>query len=192
MTHTATRPRLSRTFMLLLLCSVFSGGCSSYRVSPYGLSADNVVRLKTFAQGKNVKIAVAAFSSTEANKGLTCRAAGNIRLPEGVTYSSYLRDSLIAELKLADLYSEASSRTLRANIDFIDFSSSIGNGKWTIRITYSGEGVEKPFTVESVYGFSTNWVADKACQQVAQEFVQAVQRTHAKLIEAPEFSKLMN
>jgi hypothetical protein len=45
--------------------------------------------------------------------------------------------------------------------------------------------------ITSKHEFSTNWVADKACQQVAQEFSPAVQFLIRDLITNPKFKDLV-
>jgi hypothetical protein len=52
---------------------------------------------------------------------------------------------------------------------------------------YASEGYE----VESSHEFSTNWVADKACQQVAQAFEPAVEELIEKIVEHPGFRSLV-
>ena len=47
------------------------------------------------------------------------------------------------------------------------------------------------YQVKSIYEFSTNWVGDKACQQVAQAFEPAVEKLIKKIVEHPEFPSLV-
>jgi hypothetical protein len=75
-------------------------------------------------------------------------------------------------------------------LDYITFNSNVFNGKWQIDMTFSGESVE-PFTIKSVYEFSTNYVGNVACTQVATALPQAVQDLVAKLVSHPNFKKLV-
>jgi hypothetical protein len=52
------------------------------------------------------------------------------------------------------------------------------------------DGNGMSYQVNSIFNFSTNWVADKACQQVAQAFVPAVQNLIKDIVSKPEFKSL--
>ncbi|HEY0913936.1 MAG TPA: hypothetical protein VGE22_03605, partial [Solimonas sp.] len=78
---------------------------------------------------------------------------------------------------------------LKGRIEELDFNSNIGAGKWVMKMTLSSR--TKPgYTVESQHEFSTNWVADKACQQVAQAFPPAVQQLIFKVVSDPRLKNL--
>jgi len=164
-------------------------GCT-HTSQRYGLSAENVAALQQLKQGTNAALQVAPFTSF--NPGLNsimCRAAGPVEPPDKRPFEVYLRDALISELKISGLFNEKSEVVLQGHLEHIDFSSNIGAGNWTIRMRLNKAG-ETPFTVENTYPFSTNFIADIACSQVAQALNAATQDFLKKTFEHPSFRNL--
>lgn len=176
--------------VLVVVASMGAMGCASVKASNYGASTENVLRLREYApQGS--KIAVAEFTSTQPGlKVLTCRLAAKVSAPGSHTFASFIREALISDLQLAELYSADTQAVLKANLDLVEMSAAVGNGKWRFKLTFEPEGGQA-FTVESLHEFSTNWVGDKACQQVAQELTPAVQRLVRAITSKPEFLALV-
>jgi hypothetical protein len=173
-----------------MLAILFLSACS--HVSPrYNMSATNVEELRQLTKDSTTKIASGAFTATETGKkSILCRAAGPIAPPDDKTFDGFIHDALFDELKLVNAYDQNSSVKLSANLDQIDFNSNIGSGKWVIRMTLKADGSE-PFTVENTYSFSTNFIADIACEQVAQALPAATQDFIQKVFQAPEFKALL-
>ena len=174
----------------LLLAVLLLSACS--HVSPrYNMSATNVEELRQLTKNSTTKIGSGAFTATEAGKkSILCRAAGPIAPPDNKTYDGFIHDALFDELKLVNVYDENASVKLSANLDYIDFDSNIGSGKWTIKMTLKADNSE-PFKVENIYSFSTNFIADIACEQVAQALPAATQDFIQKVFQAPEFKALL-
>lgn len=179
-----------RIVSLAILCILVSA-CS--HTSPrYAPSASNQEQLRQLSADMANKIATSKFTATEPGKtSIMCRAAGPVGAPDGKTFEDYIQDSLNNELKMSGLYSESSTSKLSGNLDFIDFNSNIGAGKWIIRMTFTW-GNAAPFTVENIYQFSTNFVADIACEQVAQALPAATQDFIAKVIQDPGFRNFLS
>jgi len=72
----------------------------------------------------------------------------------------------------------------------VDFSSGMTDGKWLFTLTLSNG--KNSFTTKSTMNFSGSFVADKACQEVAQAFGPAVQQLIREVIKNPQFKKLAN
>lgn len=175
---------------LVVLFCIFMTGCASFTVSSYGVSIDNVMKLKEYSDGSQ-KISVGQFTAAKPDqKSIFCRGAGDIKIPGGHSFESYIREALINELKLAELYSPNSITEINGFLDDIDMSSGPGSGKWKIRMTFSTQGKEI-FSAENIHSFSSHWVAEHACQKVAQEFVTAVQEFIKVVIEKQEFQQLI-
>lgn len=165
---------------------VFLTACS-HNSPRYAASANNQEKLRSFAsENPAKKLGVESFTATEAGKkSIVCRAAGTVAVPDGKTFEQYLEDSLTSELKMSNLYSSTAPK-LKGVLQSIDFNSNIGAGKWIIKMQLSCDN-SNSFTVESQYDFSTNFVADIACEQVAQALPAATQDFIAKVLEAPGF-----
>ena len=156
----------------------------------YGLSAENVAMLQQMKQSSAASLQVANF--TTFNPGLNsimCRAAGPVEAPDQRSFEAYLRDALVSELKISGLFNEKSANVLHGHLEHIDFSSNIGSGNWVIRMRYN-KADDAPFTIESTYPFSTNFIADIACSQVAQALGAATQEFLKKTFEHQSFKAL--
>jgi hypothetical protein len=175
---------------LSILALALLTACS--HVSPrYNMSATNVEELRQITKDSATKIGSGLFTATEVGKkSIICRAAGPIAPPDDKTFDGFIHDALFDELKMVNAYDQNAPIKLSANLDQIDFSSNIGAGKWVIRMTLKADGSE-PFTVENTYSFSTNFVADIACEQVAQALPAATQDFIQKVFQAPSFKALL-
>ena len=169
--------------MLLLLTAC------SHNSPRYAASANNQEKLRSLAtDNPTKKLGVETFTAAETGrKSIVCRAAGTVATPDGKTFEKYIEDSLTSELKMSNLYA-ADGPKLKGQLQSIDFNSNIGAGKWIIKMQLSCAN-STSFTVESQYDFSTNFIADIACEQVAQALPAATQDFIAKVLDTPEFKK---
>jgi hypothetical protein len=164
-------------------------GCA-FNVNRYGASVENVEAIKLAAEGQ--RIAVREFTSYKPGMdSITCRAAGGVKTNDGGSFEAYLQKAFIDELRLAGVYDQNADIVLSGYVEELDFSSNIGAGRWKMSLAIAREAREG-YSVSSVYEFSTNYVADKACQQVAQAFVPAVQKLIGTLVTDPRFSGVVN
>lgn len=177
------------TITALLIATSLISACSN--VSPrYGVSADNVEKLRELSARSQTRLSVAQFSTFEPGlKSLTCRGVVPIEPSDGKTFEAFIQEALTTELKLGDLYAPESPVKLQAKLESINFDSAVGMGKWVIDLTLSAKGVT-PFKVSSTYPFSTNWIGDIACQQVATAFPAATQNLITQIIAHPDFKAL--
>ena len=171
----------------IAIASVYMIGCG-YVVNNYGASVENVESLRAVG---SVAVSVGDFTSYKPGlKSIGCRAAGPVSTPNKESFEGYIKNALVSELKLAGIYSDNSSVQISAHLEKIDFNSNIGAGKWVFNLTVKGAD-SSSVGVNSTHEFSTNWVADKACQQVAQAFSPAVQKLIGDVIKNPEFKNLV-
>lgn len=163
---------------------VLLSGCA-FKTSPYGASVQNVEAIKA----SNLKpVAVATFKSAKPGlNSITCRAAGPVTVEP--SFEAYVQKALIDELKLAGAYDPASPVVLSGTLEAVDFSSGITDGNWTFSLAVANSRNES-FTTKSSYGFSGSFVADRACQEVAQAFVPAVQQLIKDVVKNPKFGQV--
>ena len=104
---------------------------------------------------------------------IMCRMAGNIYLPNKMTYSKYIHDAFKKVLLAADRLSEDKNdpNALLITVTKVDFSST--SGEWYINAKVK-VGNNKPVKINSVTKFGTSWIADSACHNVANAFDEAV------------------
>jgi len=184
--------RLGQNWLFLfVIAGILFSGCSSFTASNYGVSVENVETLRAMSEQYETQFAVPEFTSYEPQKNaISCRGAGDVITPGGISFEKYITDALISELKLARIYSKKAETPIKGHIELIDFSSSIGNGVWVIKTKISSSQTS-PFIVESVYSFDSALAGVKACQQVAQALSPAVQTFIKTLINDPRFIQLL-
>jgi hypothetical protein len=175
---------MSRSLLLLLSVAVLSTGCA-YNASPYGASVRNVESVKSY----NLKpVAIGKFQAAKPGlSSITCRAAGPVNVSPN--FEAYIERAFIDELKLAGAYDATSSLVLTGKLEEVDFSSGITDGNWSFTLTVTNARGES-FTTKSKFGFSGSFVADKACQEVAQAFGPAVQKLIEDVVRDPKFRQI--
>jgi len=176
-----------RVYSLALVVTVaLVSGCA-YNASPYGAAVKNVEAIKS----KNIKpVAVSPFQSTKPGlDSIVCRAAGPVTVKP--SFEAYIEKAFIDELKLAGAYNPSSEFVLSGKLENVDFSSGIGDGSWNFTLTLSN-GKNQSFTTDSIFSFSGSFVADKACQEVAQAFGPAVQKLIEDVVQNPKFKQAVN
>ncbi|WP_313027089.1 hypothetical protein [Pseudomonas lopnurensis] len=160
-------------------------GCSTYNANPYGVSVDNVETLKSYSLDP---VSVGTFEAAEPGQAtITCRAAGPVRVSP--SFEGYIQKALTDELKLAGLYAPSSPLMLTGRLEQVDFSSGMTDGNWNFVLTLRNARNES-YTTRSSFPFAGSFVADKACQEVAQAFGQSVQQLIADLVRDPEFKRI--
>jgi len=163
---------------------ILISGCA-YNTAPYGASVANVTKIKAT---KIKAVSVAPFtSSAPGNSTITCRAAGPVTVKP--SFESYIQGAFIDELKLASSYDPDSKVVISGKLESIDFSSGMTGGNWSISLTVANN-ISQSFTTKSTYPFSGSFVADKACQEVAQAFSPAVQKLIEEVVSNPQFATL--
>lgn len=175
----------SKLFVLAVSASLLTG--CAYNVAPYGAAVENVEAIKTY---QLKPVSVGTFQSSKpGNASITCRAAGPVTVSP--SFEAYIQKAFTDELKLAGIYDPASVLVLTGRLDEVDFSSGITDGNWAFTLTLTNARNES-FTTQSKFGFSGSFVADKACQEVAQAFGPAVQKLVADVVRHPKFRQTAN
>lgn len=171
---------ISASLLFLIL-----SGCATYAVDRYSNSADTVNELKNY-QGAGVSVG-AFTATTPARNSLMCRAVGPVKTPDGEPFENFLRNALIAELKLADVYLENGGVAITANLDKIQFDSF--SGTWDIGLQLKSAAGDD-FSVAETYHYTTSIIAYAACGQTAQAMMPAVQNLISKIVKHQRFARL--
>lgn len=107
------------------------------------------------------------------DNNMICRMAGNIYLPNKITYAQYIKDGFEKSLMAMDKYSntESGAKNLSVNLNDVSFCSVAG--EWRIQ----GDvriGNSVPVSIKSVTEFGTAFNAARACRNTADAFDGAV------------------
>jgi hypothetical protein len=176
-----------KRIVILLALALLLSGCSTYAVSRYSISTDNVVALRSL-NGKTINVGPFT-SSTPGQSDIMCRGVGPIKTPDGEPFSEFIRKALIDELKIANVFSSAAPITLTANLDAIDFSST--SGSWNLAMTVKSSN-GKSMVVTEAYSYTSSWYGETACNQTAQALMPAVQNLVGKIVRSNEFLALVS
>ena len=162
-------------------------GCSTYAVDRYSISADNVVALRNLGAKR---VNVGEFTSyIPGLKEITCRAVGPIKTPDGNTFADFIKEALIDELQMAEIYSTDASNTLTGHLEKIDFDSN--TGKWSLALIVNSSNGHS-VSVSEEYKYATSFYGETACNQTAQALMPAVQNLIKKVITNQNFYNLVN
>lgn len=174
------------------LCIVLALAACSHMTPRYGMSAANIEAIHQAAGANPQKVSVGNFTSTPPGAhSITCRAAGAVATPDGEPFATYIQNAMTSELKVAGAYAAESPVRIDGKLDKVDFNSNIGNGKWIFDLTLTTP-TGAPIELHEVHEFSTNWVADKACEQVAAALQPSVQELLAKFYASQGFKSMVS
>lgn len=171
---------LART-LVSAVAIVSLGACSTYSVSRYSISADDVVALRKLPPNS---ISVGPFTSANNDTQIMCRGVGPIKTPDGETFAEYIRHAFISELKIAGAYAENSPQQITGVLQSADFSSN--SGRWNLDLAVTSSNGQSLIANES-YRYTTSFYGETACNQTAQALMPAVQDLVGKVISNPEF-----
>lgn len=171
--------------VVLLAVGMLASGCSTFVPARYSISADNISTLRTY---RGHTLNVGEFTSPTVTSQFACRAAGPLVAPDQETFGEYVRKALIAEFKIAEIYSATAPVTLTGTLEHLDFSST--GGTWDMTLTVQSS-TGRSLKVSEQYKFETSFVAETACNQTAQAFMPGVQNLISKIVNHAEFPALI-
>lgn len=175
--------------VIVAIFILFLTACA-YVPQPYFAAAENTEELKKLGAGN---IDVGAFTKT-GEFDTSCKvAAGMVKPPDSSGLEGYIRQALIDELKQAGMYDPNTPKvTLSGVVEKLSLSTwrTIYLSNWDISVRLNSSNGKSVY-IKQHYEFNagTSNLAD--CQQIADYYMFAVQRTLNKLITAPEFQSLV-
>lgn len=173
----------------LATLAVMLSACSTYTTPRYAVNADTNLVLKKLGASD---LSVGSFTGP-ATFDKSCRAAGPLAPPDGMSHTEYIRKALEDELKVAGVYAASNPRTaLSGSVKKLEFSSSRGltGGSWDIELLLTSSN-GKTLPVVEHYEFESGFAAETACKQTAEAYFPAVQNLIGKAVRSPEFKALV-
>jgi hypothetical protein len=167
---------------------VATGGCTNI-ADRYSTSADNVAAIRGLA-GQGVSVGRFSAANGVAGTEIQCAAIA-IAPPDESSFADYIRNALIAELKMAAAYSHTAPITITGSVDALELDASAFSltGHWFIVLTLNGDG--RSFTVSERYSFRSQTLNMTFCEGAARRLASAVQDLIGKVISAPEFAVMV-
>jgi len=181
--------------ILLTLVVISITACTKtayYPVNPYGSYDDNKALLK--AIGGDMLADVGDFTTYVKNTdtigcgGVT--GSRRIIFADDGTLERYIKNALVKELDMADMYLPGAPIRLTGQLNAIELKTTI-TGEWHLDVTIRSSNGHT-LTYDSYFDFPRNWSKDRGCQQAAESLVSAVQVLLRSLINHPEFKFLLN
>jgi hypothetical protein len=179
---------MARFFILATVVVLLLTGCT-HTTARYAVSTENVVALRSL---KGRTVAVGPFTAAEPGRtSIWCRGGAPVEVPGGTPFEVYIRQALLDELTLAELYAPGAPVTLTGHLESLDFTSGLMiTGAWTIAMSLRSSNGQM-LSVHHIHEFSTAYIGDIACGRVAAAFAPAVQAVITKLVRHPQFPALL-
>lgn len=175
------------TVLVLSACSLMQ---PHYTPQQYSAFEENTQLLKKLGVGK---INVGPFTKT-AEFDNSCRVvSGVVEKPDSTGFEGYIQTALIAELKRADMFDDKTPKiTLTGDVESLSLSTwrNIELSSWDIRVRLNSSNGQS-VAITQHYDFNAGHSFLPDCQQIADHYMYAVQKTLGKLIDAPEFESLV-
>jgi hypothetical protein len=150
------------------------------------VSVENNATLKKLGGSK---VAVGPFTATEpGRREIACRGVGPIRTPDEQSFEHQIRQALIDELTVADLFTATAPITLTGHVNKLDFDSMAG--EWVLDVTVTSSNGQS-VTAANKYSYGFTYIGETACVRTAKSFVPAVQLLIGKLVYDPKFADLL-
>lgn len=175
----------------IALCAVAMVGCVSVKLPPPTANLDNVQSLKAsgIAPAKTGKFAIAPGKDA----GLDTTVGGlrgSSLTPTSGTFSEYLRDEIVIELKAAGLYDEASSAVIEAQLtdSKVDAAIGTGTGRLAAHFTVTRDGkkvYDKELAVDAKW--DSSFVGAVAIPAAMNQYGALYKSLAGKLFADPDF-----
>ncbi len=180
------KKRLLLSSTIVLAAFLFTG--CGIKTSEYNVSADNVQTLRDY---KDLKLDVSNFTATNSGESsVMCRLAETISTPKGETFSEYIKDALVSELKMAGVYDKNSDLKISGNLDKIYGSTMFGNAYWEISVTITSTN-GKSLTVNTKRDYPSSYLASTACNNMGTSFSPTIKQLIGDIINHKNFSELL-
>jgi hypothetical protein len=170
------------------------GACSHmqphYTPQQYSTSEENTRLLKRLGVGN---INVGPFTKTAEFDDSCQVVSGVVDRPDITGFEGYIRKALIAELKQADMFDDETPKIiLTGDVQKLSFSTwrNIELSSWDIRVRLDSSNGQS-VAITQHYDFNAGRYKLPDCQEIANHYMYAVQKTLGKLIDAPEFQSLV-
>ena len=174
---------------IIIVVFAFILSACSYMPQRYSVSAENTEALNKLGVGN---IDVGRFTKA-AEFDTRCKVvSGEVKRPD-MGFEGYIQQALVQELKAADIFDDQTPKiTLSGVVEKLSLSTwrAIYLSNWDVGVRLnSSNGKTVYITQHYEFNAGQNNLAD--CQQLADHYMFAVQKTLNKLINAPEFQSLV-
>ncbi|MEO8342522.1 MAG: hypothetical protein ABI536_01780, partial [Gallionella sp.] len=164
-------------------------GACSYIPQRYSSAAEITEALKKLGVGN---INVGPFTKT-AEFDNKCRVVSGVVEPGKTGFEGYIQNALIEELKVAEMFDDQTPKiTLTGVVEKLSLSTlpTVYLSNWDIGVRLNSSNGKTAY-INQHYAFNAGPTNLADCQQLADHYMIAVQKTLNKLITSPEFESLV-
>lgn len=119
---------------------------------------------------------------------IMCRAAGNIYLPNKMTYSQYIHSAFRNSLSAMDKAAESAKDGHSMSIVLTKVTFDSLSGEWYIDAQVTVDN-GAPVSINTVNVYGTSYSAMSACKNTAEAFDEAVANFIKQVLNKPEISR---
>lgn len=184
--------RVARLGAIALMGSLLFG-CAAVKLPAPTASADNVQQLRSAAPAplQTGKFALAAGKDAGMDKIQGGLRGSTVEAQSG-SFSQYLKDQLLAELKAAGVYDERSTTVIEAQLtdSKLDAAIGTGTGRLAARFTVTRDGkkvYDKELAVSE--SWDSSFVGAVALPEAINRYGSFYRKLIAELFKDPEFRK---
>ena len=164
--------------------TIYLPGFHTYVASGYVPSERNIEFLKEL-KGRVSTFKFVTFDTSKNNSNmLLCRASFPVYGPNRTPFATLVEAAANLELAESGLVSSDAPR-IQATLDEFDFSS-FGTGKWTIRATFTSDGIV-PLVVKYEYVYKVSAGAVAGCADVMNAMPSGIESFLHALYSDPRF-----
>lgn len=173
----------------IIIVTAFVLGACSYIPQRYSVSAENTAALNKLGVGN---INVGPFTKIGEFDARCKVVSGEIKKPD-MGFEGYIQQALVKELKAADIFDDQTPKiTLSGVVEKLSLTTwrTIYLSNWDLGVRLNSSNGETVYITQH-YEFNAGPYNLADCQQLADHYMFAVQKTLNKLINAPEFQSLV-
>ena len=175
-----------KRILFVFAATMILPACSQFHVPPYSVNHKSVSELRKIRDDSNVMLSVGTVSGEGQDLStLMCRGVGPVKSASSGTFGQYIKDAIIAEMSIAEVYLEQSD--IQIELDFSKFDFTSTSGEWEMAANVRVRGLEFPVSIK--HSFSPSWFGETACDQTAQAMMPAVQEFVYRLVSNQQFHR---
>ncbi len=178
---------------MITAAALLATGCANINVPAPQPTAANVSIAKQLAGPVKVgAFSLAAGLSPSMDKSISIRGSNTLNAPSGQSFSSYLRDVLVTELRAANKLDDASAITITGQLtqSELEAGMSVGTGTVSAKFQVTRTGsicLDKVLTATAKW--ESSFVAAVAVPLAFNQYTALYPELAGKLLKDPDFSQ---
>jgi len=170
--------------------TVLSACDTTTPMASYSVLPSNTLALQSALKAKGTTVQVGQVTKAASVEEPHCRMVGALDVTNGKSMEEYFKSAVQAELLAAQSYDVSSATSINLRIDQVAVAT-MGDGNWTIGLTFTSNANPTGYQVTSTHKFKTSFTAYAACQNATASFIPAVQDAIGAGVNDARFATLL-